>query len=112
MWLRAAREEAFPRDGGACVLAGSRQIAVFRFERRGEWYACQNLCPHRAQMALARGLLGSTGGVAKIACPFHKATFSLETGECLSGDYAPIRVYPVRVENGWVHVGLPADAAT
>jgi nitrite reductase (NADH) small subunit len=108
VWFRAAPVDAFPRDGGACVRAGSEQIAVFNFSRRGEWFACQNLCPHRKQMALSRGLLGSTEGVAKVACPYHKTTFSLETGECLSTELEAIRTYPVRIEDGYVHVGLPA----
>ena len=110
VWFRAARVEEFPRDGGACVLVESVQIAVFNFARRDEWFACQNLCPHRQQMALSRGLLGSADGVPKVACPFHKTTFSLESGACLSADYESIRVYPVRVVDGWVHVGIPADA--
>ena len=109
VWYRAAPVSAFPPNGGACVMAGPLQIAVFNFERRGEWYACQNLCPHRQQMALSRGLLGSTNGVAKVACPYHKTTFSLVTGECLGSDVPSIATYPVRVENDWVLVGLPAD---
>jgi nitrite reductase (NADH) small subunit len=107
-WHRAAPVDAFPEGGGACVLAGSRQIAVFNFARRGEWFACQNLCPHRRQMALSRGLLGSTDDTPKVACPYHKATFSLETGACLNAELEAIRTYSVRVEDGWVHVGLPA----
>jgi nitrite reductase (NADH) small subunit len=107
-WFRAAPVDAFPSDGGACVMAGSLQIAVFNFSRRGEWYACQNLCPHRKQMALSRGLLGSSNGVAKVACPYHTTTFSLETGTCLSAEMEPIRTFPVRVEEGYVHIGLPA----
>jgi len=109
VWFRAAPVEVFPHDGGACVIAGTTQIAVFNFTRRGEWYACQNLCPHRQQMALSRGLVGSVHGVAKVACPFHKTTFSLETGACLSADLEPIVTYPVRVVDGWVHIGLPGD---
>lgn len=109
-WFRAAPVEAFPADGGACVRAGHLQIAVFNFTRRGEWFACQNLCPHRKQMALSRGLLGSDGGTAKVACPFHKTTFSLESGKCLSSDLEPIRTYPVRVDGGWVYVGLPSTS--
>jgi len=110
VWFRAARVDAFPSDGGACVLAGTLQIAVFNFARRGEWYASQNRCPHRHQMVLSRGLLGSVDGSPKVACPLHKTTFSLETGECLSADVEPLRLYPVRVTDGWVFVGLPADA--
>jgi nitrite reductase (NADH) small subunit len=110
-WFRAAPVDAFPRDGGACVLAGSTQIAVFNFARRDEWFACQNLCPHRSQMALSRGLLGSTDGDPKVACPLHKTAFSLRTGACLNAACDPIRVYPVRVDDGWVHIGLASEFA-
>ena len=106
VWFRAAPVESFPLDGGACVKVGSGQIAVFRFARRDEWYACQNLCPHKKQMVLSRGMLGSAGDVPKVACPLHKNTFSLTTGECLSSDLEPIQTYPVKVEDGYVFVGL------
>lgn len=106
-WRVAGPVDAFPVDGGACVKLGPLQVAVFNFARRGQWFACQNLCPHRREMALSRGLLGSTGSVAKVACPHHKTTFSLDTGACLSADFEAIQVYPVRVENGRVFVRLP-----
>ena len=111
-WVRAAPVEAFPRDGGACVKVGALQIAVFNFARRGEWFACQNLCPHRREMALSRGILGSAGDVPKVACPFHKATFSLRSGACLTSDLDAIRTYPVRVEDGWVLVDLASELAS
>jgi nitrite reductase (NADH) small subunit len=107
-WWMACRVEDIPADGGACVLHGDKQIAIFNFSRRAEWYATQNLCPHKQQMALSRGMIGSTGEQyePKVACPFHKRTFSLLTGECLSGDDCHIRTYPVRVKDGKVYVGL------
>lgn len=108
-WYRAAPVEAFPENAGACVQVGERQIAVFNFARRGEWYACQNLCPHRGEMSLSRGLLGSAGEVPKVACPFHKKTFSLETGECLNGDVGTITTYPIRIEDGHVLIGIPLE---
>ncbi len=107
VWVRAAPVEAFPTDGGACVKVGCRQIAVFNFARRGEWYACQNLCPHKKQMVLSRGMVGSAGGVPKVACPLHKNTFSLVSGECLSSDIEPIQTYPVKIEDGYVLIGIP-----
>src|SRR5579859_6101695 len=58
-WLAACREEDIPAEGGACVLLEGEQIAIFRFARRAEWYATQNLCPHRHQMSLSRGMTGS-----------------------------------------------------
>jgi nitrite reductase (NADH) small subunit len=61
-------------------------------------------------MSLSRGLLGSAGEVPKVACPFHKKTFSLETGECLNGDVGTISTYPIRIEDGHVLIGIPLDA--
>ena len=106
VWIPVAPPSAFPENGGACVKVGALQIAVFNFTRRGEWYACQNLCPHQMQMILSRGMLGSTAGVPKVACPYHKSTFSLETGECLNADLESIETYPVKVEDERVFVQL------
>ncbi|QJW91814.1 nitrite reductase small subunit NirD [Spirosoma taeanense] len=105
-WYEAASVNAFPADGGACVKIGERQIAVFHFAQTGEWYACQNQCPHKMQMILARGLIGDQNGEPKVACPYHKKTFSLCTGENLNGDDYRIETYPVRIDNEKVYIGL------
>ncbi|HEV9035599.1 MAG TPA: nitrite reductase small subunit NirD [Puia sp.] len=109
-WINACRVEDIPADGGACVLLGGEQIAIFHFKRRGEWFATENRCPHKMQMALSRGMTGSAGEQCepKIACPFHKKTFSLRTGECLSGEEYKIRTFPVQVKGGKVYVGMMA----
>lgn len=108
VWHLACSEADIPENGGACALIEGEQIAIYNFKRRSEWFATQNLCPHRQQMALSRGMIGSTGEEQepKVACPFHKKTFSLKTGACLSGDDYQIQTYPVKVENGMVYVGL------
>jgi nitrite reductase (NADH) small subunit len=105
-WFAACREDDLPANGGVCVKYNDQQIALFHFTRRNEWYATQNECPHRKQMALSRGMIGSQGEIPKVACPFHKRTFSLLTGECLSGDDCSIKTYPVKVENGLVYIGI------
>jgi nitrite reductase (NADH) small subunit len=106
VWFKAAKLEAFPENGGACIKYKDLQVAVFNFTRRSEWYACQNLCPHKMQMALSRGMIGSSEGIPKVACPFHKKTFSLQTGECLNAEECSIETYPVKVEDGYVYVGF------
>jgi nitrite reductase (NADH) small subunit len=107
-WVMACFTDDIPDNGGACVKLGDEQIAIFNFKRRDEWFATQNLCPHKQQMVLSRGMIGSTGDDCdpKVACPFHKKTFSLLTGECLSGDDYQIKTYPVKVTEGKVYIGI------
>ena len=78
----------------------------FNFERRNEWYACQNACPHKMEMVLSRGMTGSADGVPKIAYPMHKKTFSLVDGSNLNGDDLKIATYPVKIVNDEVFVGF------
>ena len=107
-WFFACYSDDVPENGGVCVKYNDEQIAVFNFSRRKEWYATQNLCPHKQQMALSRGMIGSTGSQCepKVACPFHKKTFSLISGECLSGEDFAIKTYPVRIADGKVYIGI------
>lgn len=105
-WFKVASIDAFPDNGGACIKYKDKQVAVFNFKRTGSWYACQNLCPHKLEMVLSRGMIGDTGGIPKVACPMHKKTFSLETGENLNGDLESIATYPVKIADNIVFVGF------
>ena len=109
-WFKACKTWQVPENGGVCVKYGNDQIALFHFNRRTEWYATQNQCPHRMQMALSRGMIGTLGEEPKVACPFHKKTFSLKTGECLSGDECALKIYPVKVEEGKVFIRIENPA--
>jgi nitrite reductase (NADH) large subunit len=106
-WVHVGFADDFPIDGGATVKYGKSQIAVFNFASRGEWYASQNMCPHKKAFVLSRGILGTAGDEPKIACPLHKKTFSLATGESLQAEEYRIKTFPVKVENGKVLVELP-----
>lgn len=108
-WFYACRQSDVPFNGGVCVKYHNQQIALFHFTRRGEWYATQNECPHRKQMVLSRGIIGTQQGEPKVACPFHKRTFSLRTGECLNDEDCSIRTYPVKVEGEKVFIGIEKD---
>jgi nitrite reductase (NADH) large subunit len=109
-WIFAGKVWDFPADGGATIRHGRTQIAVFHFASRGEWYATQNMCPHRHEFVLARGLLGDHHGTPKVACPVHKKTFSLETGECLTGENFRVSTFPVKLDGDDVYVQLPPAA--
>ena len=105
-WFKAGNIKDFPSNRGGCIKYKDKQIAVFNFERRNEWYACQNACPHKMEMVLSRGMTGSADGVPKIACPMHKKTFSLVDGSNLNGDDFSIATYPVKVVDNEVYVGF------
>ena len=105
-WFKAAPTEKFPENAGACIKYKDQQIAVFNFTRENKWYACQNLCPHKMEMVLSRGMIGEENGEPKVACPLHKNTFSLISGESLTGSCDAITTFPVKIEEGFVWVGF------
>jgi nitrite reductase (NADH) large subunit len=106
-WVPVGQVADFPLEGGAAIKYGNVQIAVFRFASRDAWYACQNMCPHKRAFVLASGIIGSQGDVPKVACPLHKKTFALTTGECLTGNELAVKVFPVKVEGDQVCLLLP-----
>src|SRR5690606_30923518 len=82
LWYKVGQAQDFPTNGGVCIKYKHLQIAVFNFSRMNKWYACQNLCPHKMEMVLSRGMTGDEAGIPKVACPMHKHNFSLEDGQC------------------------------
>jgi nitrite reductase (NADH) large subunit len=106
-WVQVGFADDFPIDGGATIKYGKSQIAVFNFASRGQWYASQNMCPHKKAFVLSRGIIGTAGDEPKIACPLHKKTFSLESGKSLQSEEYRLKTFPVKVENGKVFVELP-----
>lgn len=105
-WVRVGEVSDFPENAGGCIKYKSRQIAVFHFERTNSWYACQNLCPHKMEMVLSRGMTGDLGGIPKVSCPLHKKSFSLEDGSSTSGEDLRIATYPVKIDHGNVYIGF------
>jgi len=106
-WVRLAKVAEVPSNGGIAARYGQGEIALFNFAARGEWFATDNLCPHKQQMVLARGILGNLADTPKVACPLHKNTFDLKSGACLSGDIGAIATYAVKIEGDDVWVELP-----
>lgn len=106
-WVAVGVVADFPRDGGAAIKYGKSQIAVFNLATRGQWYATQNMCPHKKAFVLSRGIVGDAAGEPKVACPLHKKTFSLATGESLQGEEYKIRAFPARVVGDEVQLWLP-----
>ena len=107
-WVQVGKIWDFPREGGATIKYGKTQIAVFNFTSRGEWYATQNMCPHRREFVLSQGIIGDHNEIPKVACPVHKKTFSLETGDGLSDKEFSVQVFPVKIDGDDIYLNLPS----
>ena len=104
-WIDFGPVDAFPQNIGSAVLYGESQLAIFR-TASNEWFATQNMCPHKHAFVLAEGIVGLTGSTPKVACPLHKKQFNLNTGKQLDGDL-DILTFPVRIEKNRVELYLP-----
>jgi nitrite reductase (NADH) small subunit len=97
-------EDLLP-ERGAAALVGTCQVALFRtFD--GTVHAIGNRDPFTGAFVLSRGIVGSRGERTTLASPLHKQVFDLHTGACLDDPAVSVPVYPVRVRDGLVEVGL------
>ncbi len=105
-----------PERGVAALFAGRSaagartdaavQVAVF-LTHDGNVYAIGNIDPISGAAVLSRGIVGDRVGVPTVASPIFKQAFDLVTGRCLDDPNAFVPVYPVRVADGRVQIGLP-----
>jgi nitrite reductase (NADH) small subunit len=106
-WTPVCAVAAIPVGGGvAALLDDDVQVAIFR-PSEDELFGLANIDPFSGAAVLARGIVGDSAGVPVVASPIYKQRFDLRTGVCLDEDGVRVRVYPVRVTGGVVHVGSP-----
>lgn len=86
------------------VDAEGREICLVNW--KGTYYALDNACPHWG-VSLEWGWLHD----GEIMCSWHGYRYNLATGRsCDWYGTDDLPVYPVKVEDGQVLVGLPAPA--
>jgi nitrite reductase (NADH) small subunit/3-phenylpropionate/trans-cinnamate dioxygenase ferredoxin subunit len=94
--LVARIDEIMPGSGKRVEVDGN-QVAIFNFN--GEFYAINDLCPHRGA-SLSEGFLDA----GKVFCPWHCFDFNLKTGECLTVPSMAVQAYEVKVEDDHVFI--------
>ena len=100
-FTKVADAAALPPGKAMAVTAGGRELALFNVG--GRLFAIDGECTH-AGAPLCEGDVEGT----VLTCPWHGATFDLESGKNLSRPApAGVHCYPVRVEGGEVQVELP-----
>jgi nitrite reductase (NADH) small subunit len=102
-WSAVCDYDDLPPERGTCALVEGRQIALFR-THDGSLYALANRDPFSGANVLARGIVGSRGGVPTVASPMYKQVFDLATGRCLDDPAVAVATYGVRVSGSRVQV--------
>jgi len=89
-------------EGAAAVVeVNGQEIAIV--QTGGKFYALQNECTH-AGSPIGEGDVVDDGA---IECPGHGSTFSVATGDPLSGPAdGPLEIYEVEVVDGMVRVAF------
>lgn len=104
VWHDVGRPADLRFEPGAAVRLPDRWIAIFRTD--DGYTALDNPCPH-AGAPLSDGTILD----GKIVCFLHCWEFDLHTGACDVGPEWNVRVYPVRLADGRLRVGVPPGPA-
>ena len=88
---------SLPPGQGRTVVVRGRELAVFNLN--GEFFAVDNICPHKGG-PLGAGLLNEE----RIFCPMHGWEFEVKTGACLTRPDRPVKTHSVQVRDGQVQV--------
>ncbi|MCG2635182.1 MAG: nitrite reductase small subunit NirD [Gammaproteobacteria bacterium] len=107
-------DELTPNVGTAALVAGE-QVAIFLLppaasgaesSPRPEIYAVGNHDPFGGANVISRGIVGDLNGEAMVASPLYKQHFRLADGHCLEDDRVRLPVWPIRVVEGRIEIGV------
>ena len=102
-WTPVCALDDLTPDRGSAALVGQHQMALFRLSG-DEIYAISHRDPYSGANVMARGLVGTRGGVPTVASPMHKQTFSLRTGESMDDPAVRLDTWQTRVVDGIVEL--------
>ena len=102
-YVEVCRLDAIDREAGVQALVGGEAVAVFR-THDDRVHALSAWDPVGRACVLARGIVGTRGGVPYVASPLLKQGYDLRTGQCLDDPEVRVPTYDVTVRDGVVLV--------
>lgn len=108
VWQAVCSQQDLVSDSGVVVWLDGAQVALFYLPGiEGQTlYAIDNHDPQSGANVIGRGLVGSIKGDLVVASPIYKQHFRLEDGRCLEYPEQRLRVWPARLNEGRVEVGI------
>ena len=119
-WIKTVLEDELAESERKVIRMGGHSILLIRHE--GQVYAMVSACPH-----MRLPLKGAKVHDHTITCPWHHSSFDLDTGDvkewspwppavgrmlgALSREKA-LAVFPTKVEDGRIWVGIEQESAT
>lgn len=103
-WLTICPLSRIIPNTGVCALVNERQVAIFRVE--DEVFAIDNYDPFSQAYVLSRGIVGDRQGIPKVASPIYKQNFNLIDGTCFDDVTVQVPIFPARVLEGQVQIGI------
>ena len=103
-YVKVGRVDDFTEGEGRSVEVAGRWLALFR--TGGAFYAIDNACPHMAGPLGAGRLDGHV-----VTCPLHGWRIDVTTGCSPTNEHVRVARFDVRVEDGWVCVGVASGNA-
>lgn len=105
-WEEVCALTDLPVERGVAALVAGHQVALFR-THEDRVHAVQQYDPYCGANVIARGIVGSRGGVPTVASPMYRQVFDLRTGACLDAvgrEPIALLIWSVRVVDGAVLV--------
>ncbi len=104
-WSAAVSVQSL-RTGGGVMACEIDRLKLALYAVGLEVYATADLCTHGGAR-LSQGYLQEY----IIECPLHQGRFDIRTGAVVDPPCKrPVRIFPVRIENQTILVGIPAAA--
>ena len=95
--VKVANKSEVKEDQGKLVNVNGKELALFNI--KGEFFAIENICPHRGG-PLSEGFLEGNN----VNCPWHGWQFDVKTGQNIMPGIGKLNTYKVLVEGEEVFI--------
>ncbi len=103
-WYSLGKLEDIPLRGSRRVVVDGLRIGIFR-TASDQVFALEDRCPHLGG-PLSDGIVHDDC----VTCPLHNWVIKLSTGQAQGADTGQVKLFPVRMAEGRVELGIDQSA--